>query len=159
MYILLFVVKNNEKMLYSFGFSETSNFVSLIVFIKLYEILLYGYDKLLNMMIRKMEFKADEFAATQFNDSKFDMNFPHYLKDALIKAIVQNKKCLDPDPFYNILNNTHPAPIDRVNAIRNIGKEDKKENFTKSAITSRVHNSHLYLNKEAADLESPLLTA
>ena len=45
-YTLLSFVLNNKRFMYSFGFTQTSNFVSLIVFQKLIEILIFLFEKI-----------------------------------------------------------------------------------------------------------------
>lgn len=57
-YIFSLVI-NNELVLRSFGFSEKSNFVSLVIFMKFYEILIFFTGKMQTTFIRWIEFKAD----------------------------------------------------------------------------------------------------
>jgi Zn-dependent protease with chaperone function len=54
----------------SFGFSEKSNFASLVIFMKFYEVLIFITGKIQTAFVRKMEFKADQFAVTEFKDLK-----------------------------------------------------------------------------------------
>lgn len=53
------LVINNVSVLKSFGFSEKSNFVSLVIFMKFYEILIFFTGKMQTTFIRWIEFKAD----------------------------------------------------------------------------------------------------
>ena len=59
MFYIFSLVINNVAILKSFGFSEKSNFASLVIFMKFYEIIIFITGKLQTAFIRKMEFKAD----------------------------------------------------------------------------------------------------
>ncbi len=59
MFFLYSVVLNNEGILISFGFDHRSNFVSLMLFFKLYESLGFIMNKMTNQYIRKIEYQAD----------------------------------------------------------------------------------------------------
>lgn len=45
-YMFSFVI-NNKAILKSFGFNEESNFASLVIFMKIYEILIFFTDKIM----------------------------------------------------------------------------------------------------------------
>ena len=87
-YIFSLVI-NNLTVLRSFGFSEKSNFASLVIFLKFYEILIFLTGKMQTAFIRKMEFRADQYAVTRFNK---DNDVKHGLQHALIKAFKKNMK-------------------------------------------------------------------
>ena len=70
MFYLFSLVINNMTILRSFGFSEKSNFASLVIFMKFYEVLIFITGKIQTAFVRKMEFKADQFAVTEFKDLK-----------------------------------------------------------------------------------------
>ena len=70
MFYLFSLVINNMTILRSFGFSEKSNFASLVIFMKFYEVLIFITGKMQTAFVRKMEFKADQFAVTEFKDLK-----------------------------------------------------------------------------------------
>lgn len=57
-YIFSLVI-NNMTILKSFGFTEKSNFASLVIFMKFYEVLIFITGKLQTAFIRNLEFKAD----------------------------------------------------------------------------------------------------
>jgi STE24 endopeptidase len=59
MFYIFSLVINNVTILKAFGFSEKSNFASLVVFMKFYEILIFITGKLQTAFIRKLEFRAD----------------------------------------------------------------------------------------------------
>ena len=54
-YIFSLVI-NNMTILKSFGFTEKSNFASLVIFMKFYEIIIFITGKLQTAYIRKIEF-------------------------------------------------------------------------------------------------------
>jgi hypothetical protein len=62
---------NSMPILKSFGFSEESNFASLVIFIKFYDFIIFMTGKFYNDLLKKMQFKADKFAA----------NIIHFLGD------------------------------------------------------------------------------
>ena len=68
MFYIFSLVINNVTILKSFGFTEKSNFVSLVIFMKFYEVLIFITGKLQTAYIRQMEFKADAFAVNEFQE-------------------------------------------------------------------------------------------
>jgi Zn-dependent protease with chaperone function len=64
-YIFSLVI-NNITILRSFGFTEKSNFASLVIFLKLYEVFIFFTGKLQTAFIRRLEFNADAFAVNKF---------------------------------------------------------------------------------------------
>ena len=64
-YIFSLVI-NNISILNSFGFSEKSNFASLVILLKFHKILIFLTGKLQNALSRRTEFKADEYAVNEF---------------------------------------------------------------------------------------------
>ena len=63
MFFLFNIVRNNEDVLISFGFDHKSNFVSLAIFFKLYEVIFFILNIFTNQFIRKVEYQADKFSA------------------------------------------------------------------------------------------------
>ena len=63
MFYLFSFVKNNDEVLISFGFDHHSNFVSLMIFFKLYEVIFFILNVFTNQYIRKIEYQADEYAS------------------------------------------------------------------------------------------------
>jgi Zn-dependent protease with chaperone function len=66
MFYIFSLVINNIAILRSFSFTEKSNFASLVIFMKFYEVLIFITGKLQTAFIRKLEFKADAFAVNEF---------------------------------------------------------------------------------------------
>jgi Zn-dependent protease with chaperone function len=63
MFFLYSYIKNNHEVLISFGFDHESNFVSLMIFFKLYEVMLFILNILTNKFIRYVEYQADSYAS------------------------------------------------------------------------------------------------
>jgi hypothetical protein len=59
MFVLFFtfsLVINNHSLLISFGFDHESNFISLVLFLKIYDIVAFFINIGITFLIRKMEF-------------------------------------------------------------------------------------------------------
>ena len=120
MFFLYSIVLNNEDILISFGFDHRSNFVSLMLFFKLYESLGFIMNKMTNQYIRKIEYQADDYAS-KLAPHKIKNNKETYryaLNHALIKIFKSNKSSLSPDTWYSAMYNTHPTLLER---LRNTG--------------------------------------
>jgi Zn-dependent protease with chaperone function len=106
---------NNITILKSFGFSEKSNFASLIIFMKFYEVLIFTTGKLQATFNRKMEFKADAYAANEFEF--LGEQIRHGLKHFFIKVFKKNSANLNPDWLYVAWNQSHPLLYERIIAL------------------------------------------
>lgn len=106
---------NDITILKSFGFSEKSNFASLVIFMKFYEVLIFITGKLQTAFIRKLEFKADAYAANEFEF--LGETIRHGLKHVLIKAFKKNRANLNPDWLYVACNQSHPSLYERIKAL------------------------------------------
>jgi Zn-dependent protease with chaperone function len=116
MFYIFSLVINNMTILRSFGFTEKSNFASLVIFMKFYEVLIFITGKLQTAFIRRMEFKADKYAVDRFEEFYGD-DIKHGLQHALIKAFKKNSANLNPDWLYAAMSNSHPSLFERLNAI------------------------------------------
>ena len=114
-FYLFSLVINNMTILKSFGFSEKSNFASLVIFMKFYEVLIFITGKMQTAFIRKLEFRADAFAVTGFPE--LGDNIKHGLQHALIKAFKKNNANLNPDWLYAAMTNNHPSLFERLKAV------------------------------------------
>ena len=112
MFFLDSVVLNNEDILISFGFDHRSNFVSLMLFFKLYESLGFIMNKMTNQYIRKIEYQADDYAVKLAPHNRG--TYKHAFNEALIKIFKSNKSSLSPDTWYSALYNTHPTLLERL---------------------------------------------
>ncbi len=59
MFTVFSFVNNNHLLLYQFGFFYESNFISLVIFGKLYELVSWLTSLLMTLITRKFEFQAD----------------------------------------------------------------------------------------------------
>ena len=94
---------NNHSMLISYGFDHESNFVSLMVFFKAYELVSFLSNTAMTVLKRKIEFEADQYAANQSDEMK------KALGEALLKMTSENKSCMNPDPWYSAVYCNHPT--------------------------------------------------
>jgi len=116
MFTVFSFVINNHVILYQFGFFYESNFISLILFSKLYEPISWLTSLLQTLLTRNMEFQADAFAA---QDDTLRMP----LCRAVIKLHILNAGNLNPDPLYAALTFSHPQLTERLKAL-NFDPED-----------------------------------
>merc|ERR1711862_715258 len=117
------VVMNSPTLLSSFGFDpkEESVMASLSIFM----LMLSPVETVLNFamvtMTRMNEYQADEFAVKQKRAAE--------LSSGLRKLCVENLGDLNPDPWYAWFHHTHPALVERLQAIKakelELTKKDK----------------------------------
>lgn len=93
----------------SFGFTEQSTFIQLIIFFQVIEPLMEFLHFVDVAMVRKMEFAADKYSVEQ--------GYAMDLKDGLIAIHVKNQANLNPDWLYALLKFDHPALVERLAAI------------------------------------------
>ena len=110
MFTLFSFVINNHAILYSFGFLAESNFISLILFFKLYEPVSFLTSLIQTLLSRHFEFQADAFAAE-------DPSLRVPLARALIKIHITNAANLSPDPLYASIKFSHPQLTERLKAL------------------------------------------
>lgn len=109
MFWLFSMTINNLSILASFGFTTTqSNFVSFLVFTKLYEVVGWITNIMRNFISRHYEYQADQFSAKENRVS---------LAQALIRLNIKNAGNLNPDRFYSTLKFSHPSLTERLNAL------------------------------------------
>lgn len=111
MFFIFGQVINSHPILYQFGFKYESNFISLVLFSKLYEVISWITSLISTLITRTFEYQADAFAAR--DDT---LRLP--LCRALIKIHINNASNLNPDPVYAALNFSHPQLSERLAALR-----------------------------------------
>ena len=117
-YLLKFFV-NEISIFVSFGFEQKSVFIGLYIFSIIYSPCIFFINILQNFIIRKIEYQADKFS--------YELGYGDELIKALCKLSESNKSNLDPDPFYSMVNYSHPTLIERIRAINRY--KSKKEKF------------------------------
>lgn len=111
MFTLFSYVINNHVILYQFGFRYESNFISLVLFSKLYEVVSWITGLIQTQITRHFEYQADAFAAE-------DESLRVGLCRGLIKIHINNAANLNPDPLYAALKFSHPQLTERLAALR-----------------------------------------
>ncbi|HED36418.1 MAG TPA: M48 family peptidase [Gammaproteobacteria bacterium] len=88
----------------SFGISEKSNYMALLLFSVVTPVFTFLLSPVISMFSRKNEFEADDYAAEQ-SDARF-------LIQALVNMYKENASTLTPDPLYSAFYDSHPpAPV------------------------------------------------
>lgn len=108
---------SNNSVYQSFGFP--AGVKPILVGFLLYNDILTPLDSvltlLMNMLSRKHEYEADEFAAK--------LNYKDELAEALIKLQVSNLSTMDPDTWFSAYHHSHPVLTERLRAIGFKGKK------------------------------------
>jgi STE24 endopeptidase len=92
---------------------QTSIYASLLFFGFLYSPIQMVLSLLGNMLSRRHEYEADEYAVKTYKD-------PEPMIAALKKLSVDNLSNLTPHPLKVFLSYSHPPILDRIRAIRRI---------------------------------------
>ncbi len=86
------------------GVTQPSSYIALILFLLVLPVFTFFMQPIQSHMMRKHEFEADDYAATQTN--------PTDLIRALVKLYKENAATLTPDPLYSAYHDSHPpAPV------------------------------------------------
>ena len=110
MFLLLSIFLNSEGLYDAFFMEQISVYAGLIFFGMLYAPIDMIVSVFMQILSRKYEFEADEFASTTYKKEP--------MIDALKKLSKDNLSNLTPHPFYVFLNYSHPPVLDRIKAIR-----------------------------------------
>ena len=109
-FLLGFFIKSKPLSM-AFGVSDPKVYCSLIFFTLLFKPISKILSIIMNILSRKNEFEADEFAARVTED-------PDSLIKALKKLSADNLSNLTPHPFYVFMHHSHPTVNERVKALR-----------------------------------------
>lgn len=110
MFFLLSIFLNSEGLFDAFYMEQMSVYAGLIFFGMLYAPIDMIVSIFMQILSRKYEFEADEFASTTYQ--------PKPMVAALKKLSKDNLSNLTPHPFYVFLNYSHPPVLERIKAIR-----------------------------------------
>lgn len=110
MFLLLSVFLNAEGLFDAFYMEQMSVYAGLIFFGMLYAPIDMIVSVFMQILSRKYEFEADEFASTTYRKEP--------MVNALKKLSKDNLSNLTPHPFYVFLNYSHPPVLQRIKAIR-----------------------------------------
>ncbi|MBN2732470.1 MAG: M48 family metallopeptidase [Balneolaceae bacterium] len=112
MFFLLSIFLNSQGLYEAFYMEQASVYAGLIFFGMLYAPIEMILSIFMQMVSRKHEFEADEYASTTFKQEP--------IVEALKKLSKDNLSNLTPHPFYVFLNYSHPPVLQRIKAIRGI---------------------------------------
>ncbi|MDZ7658717.1 M48 family metallopeptidase [Fodinibius sp.] len=110
MFFLLSIFLNSEGLFDAFYMEQMSVYAGLIFFGMLYAPIDMIVSLFMQILSRKYEFEADEFASTTYKKEP--------MIEALKKLSKDNLSNLTPHPFYVFLNYSHPPVLERIKAIR-----------------------------------------
>lgn len=113
MFLLLSIFLHSPALYDAFYMDEPSVYAGLIFFGLLYAPIELILSIVMQIISRKHEFEADEYAATTYKSEP--------MVQALKKLSKDNLSNLTPHPFYVFLNYSHPPVLQRIKAIRKNG--------------------------------------
>jgi len=112
-YILDLFIKS-KAFFNSMGYSEPSVHIGLVLLMIILPVVDMLFGPLSNMLSRKHEYAADEFAVKAISDGKEN------LPKALVKLNKENLSSPLTHPLYSFINYSHPPLIERLGAIENL---------------------------------------
>lgn len=92
---------------------KPSHHAALILFSLLSGPAIFYLGPLMNALSRKHEYEADRFAASTLRDGK-------PMEEALVNLTVKNLSNLTPHPWYSAYHYSHPTPVERIAAMRQV---------------------------------------
>jgi len=110
MFFLLSIFLNSSGLYDAFFMEQSSVYAGLIFFGMLYAPIDLILSIFMQILSRKYEFEADDFASTTFKKEP--------MVAALKKLSKDNLSNLTPHPFYVFLNYSHPPVLQRIKAIK-----------------------------------------
>jgi STE24 endopeptidase len=90
-----------------------SHHAALVLFSLLSSSFTFFLSPLMNVLSRKHEYEADHFATRTLRHGK-------PMEEALINLTVKNLSNLTPHPWYSAYHYSHPSPVERIKAIRQL---------------------------------------
>jgi STE24 endopeptidase len=117
-FFLLFYFYNSPEMYKTFGFQSQSNHAALLIFVLVAGPVSYFFNPFFNMLSRRYEYQADNFAISAAG---------HYepLATALAALSKNSLSNLNPHPLYSFMHYSHPATAERIRAM----KDEVKKSF------------------------------
>ncbi len=110
MFLLLSIFLNSQGLYDAFYMEQPSVYAGLIFFGMLYAPIEMILSIFMQILSRKHEYEADEYAAATFK--------PEPMIQALKKLSKDNLSNLTPHPFYVFLNYSHPPVLQRIKALQ-----------------------------------------
>ena len=112
LYILSLLV-TFKPLFIAFGLANPSNYAALVLFTLLSGPFTFYLGPLLKLLSRKHEYEADRFAAVTLRDGR-------PMEEALVNLTIKNLSNLAPHPWYSFYHYSHPTPVERIQAIRQV---------------------------------------
>ena len=106
----LSVLIDYEPFYHGLGFSHPSNYAALIIFSLCASTISVFFKPLLSALSRRHEYAADRFAV-KVTES------PRSMAEVIALLTKENLSNLNPHPWYSFFHYSHPAPVERVQAI------------------------------------------
>lgn len=116
MFYLLSIFISHSRLYDAFYMAQPSIYTGLIFFGMLYTPIELILSLFFNLLSRKNEYEADQFAVESFKQ-------PEIMVDALKKLSAHNLTNLTPHPVYTFLNFSHPPLLERIRAIRSASEQ------------------------------------
>jgi STE24 endopeptidase len=110
LYVLSLLV-DYKPLFLAFGLDVPSNAAALVLFAVLSGPATFFLVPLFNLLSRKHEYEADQFAVETLRNRQ-------PMEEALINLTVKNLSNLTPHPWYSAYHYSHPTPAERIDAIR-----------------------------------------
>jgi len=107
---LLSLLLHYDPLFAAFGL-QRSNHAALVLFSLVSGPATFYLAPLMNVLSRKHEYEADQFAAVTLRDGKA-------MEEALVNLTIKNLSNLTPHPWYSAYHYSHPTPVERIGAIR-----------------------------------------
>ncbi|HNU71618.1 MAG TPA: M48 family metallopeptidase [Thermodesulfobacteriota bacterium] len=98
------------------GFSHPSNYAALVIFSLCASAFSFLVTPVLSTLSRRLEYHADSFAVNTLMQ-------PEAMKEAIVILSKKNLTNLNPHPWYSFFHYTHPAPVERIQAIEKAIRE------------------------------------
>jgi STE24 endopeptidase len=110
MFYVFSLFLGNDLLLTAFGFEHYSIYASLFCVAFLYSPISAVRSLLTNIISRRFEFEADQYAVVSTRDA-------HSLISALKKLSLENLSNLNPHPLKVFLEYSHPPVVQRIRAM------------------------------------------
>jgi len=110
--LILSLLVEYRPLFSAFALQPTSH-AALVLFSLLSGPLTFYLAPLMNLLSRRHEYEADRFAAVTLRDGR-------PMEEALVNLTVKNLSNLTPHPWYSFYHYSHPTPVERIEALRQV---------------------------------------
>ena len=110
-FVIIGLLANNPWLYHSFGFQQGSIAPAFLLFGLLSGLVTFWFSPLFNLLSRKFEYQADEYAVKTMGETAS-------LIGALRKLNEKNLSNLTPHPIYSGFYYSHPTLLEREQALR-----------------------------------------